>query len=1333
VTAPAHATGTAAAGTTGAATAAAAGKATPKGPTSLSTDQAVARAKATRTKVPVTGATTPTDSLTANPDGTLTLDHALAPVRKMVQGSWQNLDPTLVLNKDGSVAPKLTTSALTLSGGGAGALATMGGAGRSLALTLPMSLPRPTLSGATATYASVLPGVDLQVTAEAQGGFSEVLVVHDAAAAANPALASLRLATRTSGVDLSADAAGNITAKDHTGHAAFTAPTPFMWDSAKATPKQAPVDSPITHTLVDAQSGMPVASSAASPGEGAHVKAMGTQVGSGAINLKADQGLLTDPGTVWPVYIDPTFTAPSAGSSLNSWTTVSDAYPTTSFWKTTGYLKVGYCGWADCVTAENRSFVNVSVPSVLYGSTLLSSQLNFTEEWSPSCTATPVQLWTTNSISSSTTWNAQPTWASNIGSQTVAHGYSSSCPAAGVGFDITSTMQNAVNQGWTNQTFGLRAGNETDSYGWKQFANTITLSTTYDHTPNTPTGLSTSPGGTCSGTAATVGDGAVSLYAPLSDPDGGTLGAAYSVTNTATGATIETSDPNSLQIGSGQTVALVVPKATLEAAAGGAVTEISWKVQATDYHFTGAWSAVCNFYFDPTRSSAPAITPPSSTTIGSAASFSVSAAAGTTPASYTYQLNGGAPGTATATSGNASFSITPRRFTNVLTVTGFSSGGNVGDTTTYVFNSAPGPVAGPADLDGDGNPDLLTVGGQNGVTAGVWLGNGHGNGQITAAATNVGVHGNGYAGDDAAADFNGSQVISGHFEGSSEQDLLAYYPTGTNAGGGTVLDGTGDGSPIIADANNHHWQAGSLADQNNDNPLQVANAGTASAQGFAYPDLITVSGDATSGYYLDYYANQNGLNNYQFPTTLTNTAPDGTMNWNSWTIATAQTSDGNTWMYLWNKSTGALYLWKNLAFNTGTGALSYATQYQISSSWKSGVAQTLQAADINKDGTPDLWAVSAGSQATAYLVTNLTGTPAITAQSAQTLINTKNPTTDFNGDGKDDIGILYNYLSSTTGFWDLTQSGVNNFANTETWQSSTGHWDWTKTKILTGDFNGDGKTDLALVYDYGTCDTGIEVFLSNGSGFGPQTEFWNGGANNYCWSNAQWVTGDFNGDGKTDIASIYNYGTSIGLWVFTSTGSGLTWNEPWSTAWSGSSSHLLAGDFNGDGLSDIAVAHDYGSCDTGIDVIQATGGGNFSALPEGYRSGSGSSFCFGNIKWTTGNYAGGSATQIAAVYNGGGAGTQLYTLSQAPNGYAITRTASPIWSNTGMTWANTIPTSGDFDGDGKADLAIMYGTSSNVYMYVYQGSAGLVSSPPTSWWTKTSSNWLFSSSAIAQN
>src|SRR2546423_2358096 len=180
----------------------------PQAPTAagpLSIDQALIQAKAAGQPVEATAATTVTDTVTANPNGSLTRSRTLLPVRKLVNGVWTALDATLKRNPNGSISPTVSTDDLALSGGGTGPMATMRTEDKTLSVGMPMTLPTPTLSGNSATYSSVLPGVDLKITANTLGGFSDVLVVHDATAAANPALTALTMTTHATGLTVTAD------------------------------------------------------------------------------------------------------------------------------------------------------------------------------------------------------------------------------------------------------------------------------------------------------------------------------------------------------------------------------------------------------------------------------------------------------------------------------------------------------------------------------------------------------------------------------------------------------------------------------------------------------------------------------------------------------------------------------------------------------------------------------------------------------------------------------------------------------------------------------------------------------------------------------------------------------------------------------------------------------------------------------------------------------------------------------------------------------------------------------------------------------------------------
>lgn len=982
--------------------------------------RALAAARSAGHPVAVPEDETATDTVSANPDGTLTLTEAASPVRALSGGRWRNLDPALHQVAGGRLAPAVTTAGLTLSGGGSGPMATLRAVGQAMAISFPVALPAPQVSGSTALYADVLPGVDLRVTAGAQGSVSDVLVVKDAAAAANPRLRQLVLAVQAPGLTLHAGKAGDITAVNGGGHVVFATPTPFMWDSAAAPATTPAATNPATGVRVDARSGLPLDSTATGPGVGAQAVPVGTAVRGGSIVLTPDRAMLTSPKTTFPVYIDPSFNPPSWGASRNEWATVNNGFPDQTYWKTSGLLQVGYNGWEPKLFTA-RSFVNFPVSSKIYGSSIITAQLNMTEEWSPSCSPRPVQAWMTGAISSSTTWSHQPAWNTQQDSQNVAHGYNSTCAPAGVGFDISNAMKSAANPGnkMTQVTFGLKAADESDEYGWKQFANTATISVQYNHPPNVPTGLSTSPVTSCTA-ANVVGDGDVHLDVPVSDPDGGTLGVTLSMWKVVSGSNVSfkgtPTNPQTFFTTSGQTADFTAHKADLEAAAAGAVTQFYWKAQVTDFNMTSASSQVCTFKFDPTRPGAPGVDVSGITTatIGQPVTIPVTPPqSGSLPASYEYQLNAGQPGNVkTNPDGTASIMVTPTRFANVLTVTSVSPAGNYGDrAVSDPFYAGPGAPQADSDLTGDGIADLVTSGG-SGMAPGLWVASGRGDGTVVTQATDFGANGNGTAGDYLPKDFANSQVITGHFSGSQFQDALVYYPTGVdpagdNAGQANILLGTGDGSANAGTSDNggtsggrtvteQTISAGTLTDFNGDNPVQLANAGDTQGAGYAYPDLIGVSGDTTGdGWYLEYYPDQNGFGNYQQAIQLATTTPAGGSDWNNWQIATAQVPAGaavaaGTAMYLRNPSTGALYLRTGLHYDATSGALSYASQYTIAdgsaATWNRGAALSLDAADINGDGTPDLWTTSASGVTTAYLATAGAGTVTLAAQPAQTLL-----------------------------------------------------------------------------------------------------------------------------------------------------------------------------------------------------------------------------------------------------------------------------------------------------------------------------------------------------------
>jgi hypothetical protein len=348
---------------------------------------------------------------------------------------------------------------------------------------------------------------------------------------------------------------------------------------------------------------------------------------------------------------------------------------------------------------------------------------------------------------------------------------------------------------------------------------------------------------------------------------------------------------------------------------------------------------------------------------------------------YGYQINSGRARSVRADgAGDASFTFTAATRTNLLTVWGEAADGERSPVVSrYVLADLVDPPAANQDLTADSVPDLVVTGTPGGLGSGLWLArgrsNGAGRGRVRVPAVNIAPDGPFGAGADNPS-FDGALALTGNFFGNGYQSVLAYYPGGVNAGAAFLLNGSGDGSDLMpgVSGNEATLPSGTLSDLNGDNPLDLANAYNASGNAPVYPELIGISGDPAAGYHLEYFPEQGpGVANFNLPSQLPNLTPTGGTDWNNWRLASTLLASG-TALFLWNPSTGALYLWQGLAFvDNGdfTGSLTF-TPYLISASWNAGADLTaIEAADITGDGVPDLWAVDGNGMVTPSLVSNL--------------------------------------------------------------------------------------------------------------------------------------------------------------------------------------------------------------------------------------------------------------------------------------------------------------------------------------------------------------------------
>ena len=253
----------------------------------------------------------------------------------------------------------------------------------------------------------------------------------------------------------------------------------------------------------------------------------------------------------------------------------------------------------------------------------------------------------------------------------------------------------------------------------------------------------------------------------------------------------------------------------------------------------------------------------------------------------------------------------------------------------------------------------------------------------------------------------------------------------------------------------------------------------------------------------------------------------------------------------------------SVLFNNGTGSFKIARRFTTNSDARSVVAK-----DFNNDGKTDLAVANVnGNSVSVYLGDGFGafGTARVFSVGAPPTSNvSNNPSSlvaaDLNNDNKLDL-ITANFTGG--GVSVLTGDGTGNFVSQKIAVPGGGSPQF----VATGDFNLDGKADVALTRSGNFSN--VTILFGNGSGgFSSQSDFATAIVNSRALT-----VGDLNADGKPDLVVGANPGSPFS--VLLNNGAGgfsaptlYTLNN--NTGWS---SLATIGDFTGDGKVDLVVAN----------------------------------------------------------------------------------------------------------------------------------------------------------------
>jgi hypothetical protein len=316
-----------------------------------------------------------------------------------------------------------------------------------------------------------------------------------------------------------------------------------------------------------------------------------------------------------------------------------------------------------------------------------------------------------------------------------------------------------------------------------------------------------------------------------------------------------------------------------------------------------------------------------------------------------------------------------------------------------------------------------------------------------------------------------------------------------------------------------------------------------------------------------------------------------------------------------------------------------------------------------------------------------------------------------------EVAMLYSNGETSASIYAWTSNGSALALQSNKWSSSQYALSRVGDRVAAGDFDGDGKHDIAAAMKLCDGSLRIHTWSSTGTGFsygGPA-----GFANDALDPEAaagRLVAGDFAGDKKDELALLYapsSGGVAIKLY------------PGGTTAWSVASGYSLAqvgdrfvaGDFNGDGKDDVATAYQYADGTFRFHVWLASSGKlAYTGAGGWYQSGQ---FSLGPVagRMAAGDFNGDGKDDIALMRNHGSSGAKLWVWTSTGSAFVLQTSSWSVDSGYGLSNVGNRFVAADLDADGRADAITAYQYSDGTFRYhVWKGTGTTMTYGGSSGW-----------------
>lgn len=375
---------------------------------------------------------------------------------------------------------------------------------------------------------------------------------------------------------------------------------------------------------------------------------------------------------------------------------------------------------------------------------------------------------------------------------------------------------------------------------------------------------------------------------------------------------------------------------------------------------------------------------------------------------------------------------------------------------------------------------------------------------------------------------------------------------------------------------------------------------------------------------------------------------------------------------------------------TGTGTFSNVATYN-----QSNYQAHLVSGDLNGDGKADVAMTSWLSPGIIRIYFGFgTGTLAAPVDTGTGDAPRDIKTADLNADGKPDFVTV----GAANGVSVVMNLGGGSFAAPVHYPSGIQQ----PSSLATGDFNGDGKVDVAIANGaIPISNPSLAIMLGNGTnGFGPPQTM------DLGLDLEGLVARDFTGDGILDLAVMnFTHPSVIGVpdnvVLLSGNGAGL-FNLTGAIGIGRAATSLATGDFNNDTRGDLAVAHLLRGMGAKSKLLQLTGNCNPRAIKSDYDGDGRADVAVWRPSDGTWRIRQ-SSDQVLNVQQWGGG---IYGDRPAPGDYdgdgradlAVYRNPTGAWyilnssngSASAYSWGTSgdVPVPGDYDGDLRTDVAV---------------------------------------------